>query len=50
MRTKIQFRTDATTIDELNEQLTRFRQIYNQERPHRSLDRRTPAAQTANSP
>jgi transposase InsO family protein len=39
----IQGQPDPTTIDELNEQLARFRQIYNQERPHRALHRRTPA-------
>jgi transposase InsO family protein len=33
----------ADSIDELNAQLTRFRHIYNQERPHRALHRRTPA-------
>lgn len=33
----------ATNIAELNEQLARFQHIYNQERPHRALHRRTPA-------
>jgi hypothetical protein len=33
----------ATTIDVLNEQLTRFQTVYNQERPHRALHRHTPA-------
>jgi transposase InsO family protein len=33
----------AHTLDDLNEQLEKFRQIYNHERPHRALDRRTPA-------
>lgn len=33
----------AHTLADLNEQLTKFRHIYNQERPHRALDRATPA-------
>lgn len=33
----------ATTLPELQAQLDRYRQIYNTERPHRALDRRTPA-------
>ncbi|NKX56913.1 IS481 family transposase, partial [Arthrobacter mobilis] len=33
----------ARTLADLNEQLVRFRQIYNHERPHRALDRSTPA-------
>lgn len=32
----------ADTIDELNEQLDRFAHIYNYERPHRAIGRRTP--------
>lgn len=35
--------TPADTIDELQIQLDRFRNYYNQTRPHRSLNRRTPA-------
>jgi transposase InsO family protein len=34
----------AHALQDLNEQLEKFRQIYNHERPHRALDRRTPAA------
>ncbi|MFD5279054.1 IS481 family transposase [Pseudarthrobacter sp. NPDC058362] len=33
----------AHTLEDLNEQLEKFRHIYNHERPHRALDRRTPA-------
>lgn len=33
----------ATTLEELNEQLARFQHIYNIERPHRALNRQTPA-------
>ncbi|MFC8302587.1 integrase core domain-containing protein [Specibacter sp. NPDC057265] len=33
----------AETIDDLDRQLARFQHIYNQERPHRALDRKTPA-------
>lgn len=33
----------AATIQALNHDLTRFAQIYNTERPHRALNRRTPA-------
>ena len=33
----------ATTLTELQAQLDRLRQIYNEQRPHRELDRRTPA-------
>jgi transposase InsO family protein len=33
----------AHTLEDLNEQLAKFRHIYNHERPHRALDRRTPA-------
>ena len=33
----------AHTLDDLNEQLEKFRHIYNHERPHRALGRRTPA-------
>ncbi|WP_223935140.1 IS481 family transposase [Arthrobacter sp. StoSoilB5] len=33
----------AHTLDGLNDQLAKFRQIYNHERPHRALNRRTPA-------
>ena len=32
----------ASSIDELNEQLAEFRHVYNEERPHRALGRRTP--------
>ena len=35
-------RPPASSIDELNEQLAEFRHVYNEERPHRALDRRTP--------
>ena len=34
----------APTTSELQTQLDRFRELYNQRRPHRELDRRTPAA------
>jgi transposase InsO family protein len=33
----------AHTLEDLNDQLAKFRHIYNHERPHRALDRRTPA-------
>src|SRR5690606_26235409 len=33
----------AHTITELQDQLDEFRQIYNHQRPHRSIGRRTPA-------
>ncbi|MDQ0866361.1 IS481 family transposase [Arthrobacter globiformis] len=33
----------AHTLQDLNEQLGKFRHIYNHERPHRALDRSTPA-------
>ncbi|MHA7306937.1 IS481 family transposase [Arthrobacter sp. TMN-49] len=33
----------ASSRRELDEQLARFQHIYNQERPHRALDRKTPA-------
>ena len=33
----------ATTLEELQQQLDTFRRIYNTQRPHRALDRRTPA-------
>jgi transposase InsO family protein len=33
----------AHTLEDLNEQLEKFRHIYNHERPHRALARRTPA-------
>ena len=33
----------AHTLEDLNEQLDKFRHIYNHERPHRALNRRTPA-------
>jgi transposase InsO family protein len=39
----IQGQPGADTIVELNTQLTRFQHIYNDERPHRALHRRTPA-------
>ena len=32
----------ASSIDELNEQLAEFQHVYNEERPHRALGRRTP--------
>jgi transposase len=35
--------TITATLEDLNEQLAKFRQIYNHERPHRALNRRTPA-------
>ena len=35
-------RPPASSIDELNEQLAEFRHVYNEERPHRALGRRTP--------
>jgi transposase InsO family protein len=34
----------AHTLEDLNDQLNKFRHIYNHERPHRALNRRTPAA------
>ncbi|WP_311380875.1 integrase core domain-containing protein [Arthrobacter sp. ISL-28] len=40
----------AHTIEDLNEQLDKFRQIYNHERPHRALDRRTPAGAYSSTP
>jgi transposase InsO family protein len=40
----------AHTLEDLNEQLEKFRHIYNHERPHRALDRRTPAAAYAATP
>ncbi|WGW12939.1 IS481 family transposase [Saxibacter everestensis] len=40
----------AHTLIELNDQLGKFRQIYNHERPHRALDRRTPANVYNNAP
>lgn len=33
----------AATLDELNEQVARFAHIYNTDRPHRAIGRRTPA-------
>jgi transposase InsO family protein len=38
------------TISELQQQLDRFRQLYNQHRPHRELNRRTPATAYAALP
>ena len=32
----------TSSIDELNEQLAEFQHVYNEERPHRALGRRTP--------
>jgi transposase InsO family protein len=40
----------AATIDELQAQLDRFGHIYNHERPHRSIGRRTPAEVWAETP
>jgi transposase InsO family protein len=40
----------AVTIDELQDQLDRFRDAYNQQRPHRELGRRTPATVYAGLP
>jgi hypothetical protein len=40
----------AHTLTDLNEQLAKFRHIYNHERPHRALDRSTPAAAYAATP
>lgn len=34
----------AETLEELNEQLTQFHIIYNEQRPHRAIGRRTPLA------
>jgi len=34
---------DADTLDDLNALLAAFQHVYNDERPHRSLERRTPA-------
>lgn len=34
---------EAHTLADLNELLAKFRHVYNHERPHRALDRRTPA-------
>ena len=36
----------AFSIEELNRQLAEFQRIYNEERPHRALNRRTPARST----
>ncbi|MGO4383070.1 integrase core domain-containing protein [Specibacter sp. RAF43] len=33
----------ADTCHKLDQQLARFQHLYNQERPHRALDRKTPA-------
>jgi transposase InsO family protein len=41
---------EAHTIADLNEQLAKFRHIYNHERPHRALNRRTPAQAYAATP
>jgi transposase InsO family protein len=38
------------TLADLNEQLVKFRHLYNHERPHRALDRRTPADAYAATP
>jgi transposase InsO family protein len=40
----------AHTLAELNDQLRKFRHVYNHERPHRALNRRTPAAAYAATP
>ena len=40
----------AATLAQLQTQLDRFREIYNTQRPHRALDRRTPAAAYAALP
>jgi len=40
----------AHTLEDLNEQLDKFRQIYNHERPHRALNRRTPAGAYNSTP
>ena len=40
----------ATTIDVLQTQLNRYLEIYNTQRPHRALDRRTPATAYAALP
>jgi transposase InsO family protein len=40
----------AETLPELQDQLDRFRETYNHHRPHRELDRRTPAAAYAALP
>ena len=40
----------ATSIEQLQHQLDRFRRYYNQVRPHRALDRRTPAEAYAARP
>ncbi len=40
----------ANTLAELQTQLDRFRDLYNNHRPHRALDRRTPAAAYAALP
>jgi transposase InsO family protein len=40
----------AATIDELQHQLDRFRNIYNTQRPHRALDRRFPHDVWTNAP
>ena len=37
-------RPPASTLTELQQQLDAFREHYNQQRPHRALDRRTPAS------
>ncbi|HKU10516.1 MAG TPA: integrase core domain-containing protein [Sinomonas sp.] len=41
---------EAHTIADLNEQLAKFRHIYNHERPHRAIGRQTPAEAYAATP
>ena len=43
-------RPRATTIDQLQHQLKAFEHVYNHERPHRAIGRRTPAAAHAATP
>jgi transposase InsO family protein len=43
-------RPPAATLDELQTQLDTFCHIYNQQRPHRAIGRRTPAAVYAQTP
>lgn len=40
----------AHTLADLNDQLAKFRHIYNHERPHRALNRTTPAKAYTNTP
>ncbi|MCB5873216.1 integrase core domain-containing protein, partial [Weissella cibaria] len=43
-------RPPASSIDELNEQLAELQHVYNEERPHRALGRRTPPPEKRTAP